>query len=174
MSVRPLLAWICLLGVVKPRVPRVLVAATLNWYQRPGRMSPSLAPCSVVCGGGGGSGKSVKIPTQSQNGGKTLTNIAPRERKVRRITVGERLHAGSREGLLISKNVKYSFSFIRFIFSSRFFRLWGLHANLWLKFCLLPAAIFVAFQCSFYPYIPRLHCQIPYDFYDFLIFLVSI
>lgn len=48
MSVGPLLAWMCLLGVVKPLVPRVLVAATLNWYQRPGRMSPSLAPCSVV------------------------------------------------------------------------------------------------------------------------------
>lgn len=48
MSVGPLLAWMCLLGVVKPLVPRVLLAATLNWYQRPGRMSPSLARCSVV------------------------------------------------------------------------------------------------------------------------------
>lgn len=44
----PLVEWTCRLGVVKPRVPRLLTAATLNWYQRPGRMSVSLAPCSVV------------------------------------------------------------------------------------------------------------------------------
>lgn len=29
----------CLLGVVYPLVPWTLTAATLNWYQRPGRMS---------------------------------------------------------------------------------------------------------------------------------------
>lgn len=54
-TVWPLLEWMCLLGVVKPRVPRVLTAATLNWYQRPGRMSESLAPRCVVCEGSGGS-----------------------------------------------------------------------------------------------------------------------
>lgn len=51
VCVWPLLEWKCLLGVVKPLVPWRLTAATLNWYQRPGRTSDSLALCSVVCGG---------------------------------------------------------------------------------------------------------------------------
>lgn len=78
VSVGPLLAWICLLGVVKPLVPRVLVAATLNWYQRPGRMSTSLAPSSVVWEG---SARVVKIHTVSEQS-KILTIISLCEHKV--------------------------------------------------------------------------------------------
>lgn len=108
MSVGPLLAWICLLGVVKPLVPRVLVAATLNWYQRPGRMSPSLALSSVVWEGSARVVKIHTVPGQS----KILTIISLCEHKVWRITVGEWLQAGLEEGLLIFERAKYSYSFI--------------------------------------------------------------
>lgn len=69
-TIWPLLEWMCLLGVVNPLVPRVLTAATLNWYQRPGRMSVSLAPRCVVCGGSGGAwvGGRHNMKAQAQRG----------------------------------------------------------------------------------------------------------
>lgn len=44
----PLEALKCLLGVVYPLVPCTLTAATLNWYQRPGRISASHTRSSEV------------------------------------------------------------------------------------------------------------------------------
>lgn len=62
---QPRADWKCLLGVVKPRDPRALTAATRNWNQRPGRGAGRSTRGRAVCMVTGvRGGQSIPGPTQ--------------------------------------------------------------------------------------------------------------